>query len=352
MGGLAKITTSIVLSVLALQALSQNLSFISGKVIDSQTKEPLPYAAVYLAKTTIGTATFADGTFFLDKIPPGKFDVSVSMLGYSTYSKSILFSHTTIEGLVIELESQSKELDAVTILDSKIKRSKNAFSEFKKYFLGETRNAFFCEILNPKDVFTYKQDRKLIALTSSSQPIEIINKVLGYKIIYDLKEFEVNNKLGKITTSGIPRFEELIPENSHQREKWEYERDRAYYGSFEHFLRSLLKNELAQNFFVMKNYHEKPVQANEIIKGNIIAVKGLLYVTYTKESSEFQINRHSYSVQNSLIEFSGEPITIFENGNFEEFHNLVLYGYFGWSSHIGELLPFGYQPIHDIKSIK
>ena len=340
------------LNMVTIQTLSQNISSIAGKVVDKGTKEPLPFAAVYLAKTTIGVATFVDGTFFLDKIPPGKYDLTISMLGYRTYSRSVLLPLPTMEEVVIELESQPTALDPITILSSKIKRSQDSFKEFKKYFLGETKNASSCSILNPKDVFTYKQDSKLIALTSSSKPIEVINEALGYRITYDLKEFELNYKEGKITTSGIPRFEELTSESARQRKKWDRERDRAYYGSFEHFLKSLEHKELAQNFFVIKDKNGNPIDAKDIIKQNILTYPGLLYVTYTQEPSEFQMSKIAYPEQRSSIEFNGEPITIFDNGNFEEFHNLILYGYFGWSSHVGELLPFGYQPTRKINLIK
>ena len=133
----------ILLHALTLSVFSQDVSRISGKVIDAKTKEPLPFAAVYLAKTTIGVAAGIDGTFSLENIPAGKYDLTVSMLGYGIVSKSILFplSHNT--QFSIELVSEPELLDSVTIIGSKIKRSQSAFNEFRRYFLGDTQRNWY-----------------------------------------------------------------------------------------------------------------------------------------------------------------------------------------------------------------
>ncbi|MCX8492335.1 MAG: carboxypeptidase-like regulatory domain-containing protein [Cyclobacteriaceae bacterium] len=48
---------------------------INGKVIDATTKDPLPFVNVFLANTTTGTSSLADGTFLIEGIVIGKYDL-------------------------------------------------------------------------------------------------------------------------------------------------------------------------------------------------------------------------------------------------------------------------------------
>ncbi|MEM7108582.1 MAG: carboxypeptidase-like regulatory domain-containing protein, partial [Bacteroidota bacterium] len=62
---------------------------IKGKITESGTGEPVQFANVYFASTMIGTTSNPDGTFILNRFPEGKYDLTVSFVGYNTYSKSI-----------------------------------------------------------------------------------------------------------------------------------------------------------------------------------------------------------------------------------------------------------------------
>mgnify|MGYP006118292347 CR=1 FL=1 len=60
---------------------------ISGKIIDSKTGKPLEYASISLTNTSWGkiiegTITDAKGRFNIKKIRSGKYQISVSYLGY------------------------------------------------------------------------------------------------------------------------------------------------------------------------------------------------------------------------------------------------------------------------------
>ncbi len=60
---------------------------ISGKIIDSKTGKPLEYASISLTNTSLGkiiegTITDAKGRFYMNKIRSGKYQLSVSYLGY------------------------------------------------------------------------------------------------------------------------------------------------------------------------------------------------------------------------------------------------------------------------------
>lgn len=55
---------------------------IAGRVLDAETREPLAFVNVYLDSTRIGAATALDGSFLLKQVPPGKYRLHLSRLGY------------------------------------------------------------------------------------------------------------------------------------------------------------------------------------------------------------------------------------------------------------------------------
>ena len=72
-----------VVMILALSTLSaQTAGKISGKITDLETGEPLIGCNVIIVGTTMGASTDVDGTFFIINVPPRKFDVEASILGY------------------------------------------------------------------------------------------------------------------------------------------------------------------------------------------------------------------------------------------------------------------------------
>lgn len=105
-------------------ALAQaNSGTLKGKVIDKDTKEPLPFAnvVVYLNGNLVtGASTDFDGEYTIKPIDPGTYDVQFSMVGYTAQTqKGIPVSSGRIAFASAELSSGA-ELDAVEIIDYKV----------------------------------------------------------------------------------------------------------------------------------------------------------------------------------------------------------------------------------------
>ena len=64
--------------------LAQNSSEITGKILDYETKEPLPGASVYVevGANKKGASTEADGRFTIRPLTPGTYNVYISFIGY------------------------------------------------------------------------------------------------------------------------------------------------------------------------------------------------------------------------------------------------------------------------------
>lgn len=91
---------------------------ISGKVTDAETREPLPFASVWIKGKTIGTISNAQGDF--DFHIPAEFrneTLVISMLGYKDF-ESVVNSLNVHEPLAITLENSLVLLNEMVIRDS------------------------------------------------------------------------------------------------------------------------------------------------------------------------------------------------------------------------------------------
>jgi outer membrane receptor protein involved in Fe transport len=74
----------ILLSIMASGAIyAQQMSEIRGKITDSSSVEPLIGATIVLKGTTLGASTDLEGHFVVRKVPPGTYELHVSMIGYA-----------------------------------------------------------------------------------------------------------------------------------------------------------------------------------------------------------------------------------------------------------------------------
>ncbi|MFL3007344.1 MAG: TonB-dependent receptor [Candidatus Neomarinimicrobiota bacterium] len=71
---------------------------ISGKVVDEKN-QPLIGCNIIIKNTSLGAATNLEGEYFIINIPPGSYDISASMIGYST---------VTIEGTQVMVDLTAK----------------------------------------------------------------------------------------------------------------------------------------------------------------------------------------------------------------------------------------------------
>ena len=63
---------------------AQTVGKLAGTVIAAETGEPLPGANIQIVGTKLGAATDLDGVYYILNIPPGKYELSASMIGYKT----------------------------------------------------------------------------------------------------------------------------------------------------------------------------------------------------------------------------------------------------------------------------
>ncbi len=87
---LVNILIKIFLSFLPLIAIAENSS-INGFIRESETGEPIGYANVFLANTSLGSATNQDGYYVISNIPNGDYVINASMIGFAMHKEDIHF---------------------------------------------------------------------------------------------------------------------------------------------------------------------------------------------------------------------------------------------------------------------
>ena len=88
---------------------------IHGHVLDTNTKEHIPYITVTIDGTTIGTTTNSTGHYTLYHVPVGKFKVSVSAIGYANQTKEVEVACGDDILLNFETTESQISLDAVVV---------------------------------------------------------------------------------------------------------------------------------------------------------------------------------------------------------------------------------------------
>jgi hypothetical protein len=97
---------------------------IKGKLLDKESKEPIPYASIYLKGKTIGTTSNEEGRFiFHVPLNLSQDTLIVSVIGYSQFKSKV--SLLTGKDTLLELKQSAILFQEVTISTSKKKLSGN-----------------------------------------------------------------------------------------------------------------------------------------------------------------------------------------------------------------------------------
>jgi hypothetical protein len=231
-------------------------NLLSGRVLDLGTGEPLPGASVFIANTTIGTMTDTNGNYRLKKVPPGAYTLVITYIGYERHTLPIQVIGADTLQHVIHLKPRLIGMDLIEVIAGRdgiitpeSSQWSHAFSKFKDLFLGISRYAKACRILNPDTIYFYYDDKKNIFEAFSDMPIQVENMALGYRLSIILESFRSTST--SIEYKVYPQFEELVPESMDDRTRWDKNRGAAYKGSFKHFLSALARDKLDEEQFAV-----------------------------------------------------------------------------------------------------
>jgi len=368
---------------------------LHGEVLDSQTKKPLEMANVFFANTTVGTPTNAQGQFAFPTLQPGTYTLVVSYLGYQLHKQAIVVADKP-QTFIIQLAPTTNQLGEVVVRPHRNRAAD--YTRFTQRFLGSSSFSKQCKIRNPDGVVVEYDAQKDLLTAYTPYQLQVDNQALGYRItFYDL-DFRVDYGQQTTYTDSQVSFQDLTPRNERQRRQWAENRQRAYRGSFMHFLRSVYQDEIAEAGFrvqrLRREVNQRRAWADTFMlthstlgvrgRGLPMAVvhalreppitsvlspaalpidslrrwqapqawlrfRGLLAVTYEGEEKDalyqrlFPGNKADSRTQRSVVHLRATEAEVASAGVVRTLGAVVTEGYWGFEK-VGELLPQDYQP--------
>lgn len=209
---------------------------ITGKILDENTKKPIPYASIGVMSTNLGTISNEGGGFYLS-IPPSYANskISFSCVGYKTYvataseirrqpKATVLLSENTME--IGEVVVRSSKLTPEKILKKAVRRFYRNYSTSRFELTAFFRQHAFHPwkedpYLNLNDYEVRIQDKGMLTPPDSSVDMQILKMRRGAN--YLNRQFEVDsmvttffmkiftgqthfNSLYRIYTKDVVRF--------------------------------------------------------------------------------------------------------------------------------------------------
>lgn len=353
-----------------MQAFSQTT--IKGFIHDSISKEPVPYATVYINGTTRGTTSDENGYFILDKvILPGK--LVVSHINYKTITYEYLQETIKTINLNIELAPAIQLLSDITVTSKK--NRKLALKYFEKTFFGENKWGDYAFLRNDDALFfrssafiKYKPRmmtesiRPDTFIVEASVPLVVDLPLLGYEMYIDLQKFSVirvqNQYSYKTTCDAYVYFKPVDINSENKRDKIEKNRKSVYYNSVRHFLLSLYDNHLKENgyYILVKPRLFKEFSEDEFMNEHIKihdqyieftdCLDDTMYILYYADAKGEPLNLNTYDKHDkpilTSVFFTKDTCSILLNGVQPE-HSIYFGSEIG-NKKAGTWLPYEYAP--------
>jgi CarboxypepD_reg-like domain len=286
---------------------------IQGTVLSEATGLPVEGASVYFNNTSVGTSASAAGKFSIPLPPMLNAELIVSAVGFQLLVFKPDAESVENKRLVFKLTPKEQQLKDVLILTDAVRKKYLAL--FEKNFLGITEEASMSAIKNRKDIYFTSGGIKNSFKACSDTPLVVINKMLGYKISFELGEFFYDENNGRTFYYGYTRFEEMG-----DKKRWIRNRRQCYYGSTVHFYRSLIANDLKKQgyaIYLIQPLHDSTDSSNnrnqkkemkppDEMQGFSVA-RG---ITATQIIAEDSSNGNNYKVTipgKLMVQYSKEP---------------------------------------------
>ena len=309
---------------------------LTGKVIDKTTREPVETASVYFDHTTIGTTTDENGEFVIEYNDAVQSNLVISFLGYE---KVLIADYRSLSEVTIELVVATNTLDEVFInFDDELTRAQK-LNLFKKEFLGTSRFANSCRILNEDELVLYYDGENKTLYASSAVPVKVKNRALQYEIDFDIIDFEASYStlnmeeqdvvLNSVTYLGTSFYKDLNEQNKRRVNR---NRKKVYQGSVQHFIRALYNRNLKDEGYQVYSKGQKVDEWDyiNVIKSDRRGIKQI-----SLKSKISILYKRSWQ---STMELKREKVFIDVYGNYAPIKGVYLTGYLG-DQRLGDTLP-------------
>lgn len=118
-------------SLVSASASSDTKATISGFVKDSSNGETMIYVNVFLKRTDIGTTTNKSGYYVINKVPPGRYTVVFTYIGYRRKEIEVSIEKNQKLILNVELEPQVIEVGEIVVTSERFEEYKVKISDIR-----------------------------------------------------------------------------------------------------------------------------------------------------------------------------------------------------------------------------
>lgn len=361
---------------------------LKGRVVDQDNK-PLESASVFIAQSTARATTQADGSFSL-AVPPGSWLLVVTYVGYeSVVVASSQFSDFD-QIQVIKLSPIAEQIREVSVMSAKDRE--RYLKLFKEHLLGSSRNADKSKLLNPEVVSFYYDAASRTLEAYADDPLQIEIPALNYHLELVLAQFSLNWNANLAKFEGYASYSDLRTPDEVNIRKIKKNRQTAYLGSTQHFLRTAYDDTFSDAGFVVRAFSKTPNPAYpspEVRKALIeqyratkiypeelripehvvtfkpgqlkwsefvaklrgvhsIFMDDYLEIRYLNASEEERYQtryKRNHGHQVSQVK-ANRPVAFFADGTYTDVDGLVFFGYMGWKK-LSDMVPNDYVPVEE-----
>ena len=325
-------------------------NYIQGRILEKNTGKPLPGVNVYLNETYHGTTSDINGSFKIISIIPGRHELVASMIGYEVFTSTVNIESNTHMEFNVDLVEKLYEFGTVEVIAEKPTDWLDNYEQFKRLFLGSSKYSDNCEITN-NVVLNFKKESGSLA-AFASEPLIVQNNALGYNIRIDLLQFNYNMNEESVNYKIKTFYAEISTDDEINKGCWEINRNEAYYGSLQHFLKCLVNKRTKENGFDLKivkqpAYYEsdpagyKSIEDDAIIDNDRyglltrIVFSDYLRVIYNAPlSNDYELSFLKLNYSEATLDDSGIPM---ETIPFKTYSNWAVKG-------VADLLPKYFTP--------
>lgn len=247
---------------------------ICGNIIDAETREPIPYANIFISNSSIGGASDKNGYFELRNLPYGRYEIIASVIGYEILKAKIGLYNDAKRNLRFEMYKQPIQFPEVIVSAKESRKRRRQLQSFRRNLLGTSQNGKKSYIKN-EDVIRFTENKSGVMCAFAEEPLEIINNGLGYKLYYVLEDFELTKDYVKYT--GYPHFTEIIATTFHDSVDWPENRKNTYTGSLRHFLTTICENYEITNGDITERDYVKDM-GNATNRGTLLTYRDTTHI--------------------------------------------------------------------------
>ncbi|GEN77349.1 hypothetical protein CHA01nite_30890 [Chryseobacterium hagamense] len=210
--------------------------------------QKLSAVSIYLDGTKIRTVSQEDGTFSLSVSSVGTGSLVFRKENYETVT---IPASSAVDKTLKVILLKANDIEEVVLVPYTEEAYRNHISYFLDAFIGQDQQNV--KIKNQRSLkFAYDKKKKLLQVKAPKTLI-IENKNLGYEIEYNLLSFSADLESRMVNYTGTSVFKE-----TKNTPKVRLNRLNAYDGSLLHFFRSIYRNAITEDRFIVNHVVKVP----------------------------------------------------------------------------------------------